>query len=902
MKFFATNLDFDKELMAVSMPLLNIEKLYAEVDTTPRKKALLKGLGIENNLDLLSYLPFRYEDYTKTTSVYDVLNKKIEGKVTMLVTLKSISFRPTKNKKTSMITGQVVDKSVRDGGGALSVVWFNQPWLIKQVKPGDWMLLIGNVKQQPRLQLVASITKKGEKPSTFLEPVYPASESISSQTIWSLIEENLGIAQNIVDPIPAHLLQKLGFLSKRDAILTIHRAQKAEHAEFAGQRLAFEELLLWEIGQAYKQNQNSKHPAFVLPKKLPVELSDWTNKLPFELSEDQQRVIGDIESDMTSGMPMNRLLMGEVGSGKAQPKTCKVLTPHGFVNMGDLKVGDEILSPTGEESHVTGIFPQGTQNTYKVVFDDESSALCSSNHLWKVCDQKGDWQVKTTLEIQESLHQKWSIPLPEPLTYQGMDSVANRKRNLFAEVDEHGEWTGNQAACLFAGFDRQTIECARSLGAKVWQQKSTLYFSFSEKRQIKKVELVGQDDMQCISVSHPSRLYITDSFVITHNTIVSEWAMLRTAIQGWQGVMLAPTETLAEQHYRSLSATLPANFQPVLLTSAKTAKQRKAILDSIKMGEAKILVGTHSLLSKDIEFPHLALLVVDEQHRFGVAQRAALAGKGEKEKLPHVLHMSATPIPRSLALTVYGDLKQSSITKKPNDRKPPQTLLVGLPKWEKVLQKIDQVAKRGEQVFVVCPAVEEDNTMDLHSVNEEFSILKALYPHHNPVLLHGSMPSEEKEAVMQDFAEKKSMIMVATTVIEVGVDVPNATLIVIKGAERFGIAQLHQLRGRVGRGDKPGLCILVGNPHNARLQALRDTDNGFKLAEIDLQQRGFGDFLGTRQHGLSGFRIAKLPEDEDLLQRAHQIAKQIIQKDPELGLPEHYLLRQAWDKTYGGSG
>ena len=368
--------------------------------------------------------------------------------------------------------------------------------------------------------------------------------------------------------------------------------------------------------------------------------------------------------------------------------------------------------------------------------------------------------------------------------------------------------------------------------------------------------------------------------------------------EGWQAAMMAPTEILAEQHAASLQKLLGDSVRVGLLTGSMTAAQKRRMREALAAGEIDFVVGTHALISDNVQFARLGLVVTDEQHRFGVAQRARLAAKGQD---PHLLVMSATPIPRTLALILYGDLDVSMLDELPPGRQPIETYAVGEDKRDRAYGYVRRHLDEGRQGFIVCPLVEESEEMDLRSATAVFDQLRqGPFRGYAVGLLHGKMKAADKEAVMTAFAAGEIQLLVSTTVIEVGVDVPNAVIMVIENAERFGLAQLHQLRGRVGRGKYQSTCILIsdnrGEDNLRRLSVMKATNDGFKIADEDLKLRGPGDFFGNRQHGLPQLKVADLLEDMPMLQRAQSGAAALLDADPNL--PDHPALWQAVDLLF----
>ena len=385
-------------------------------------------------------------------------------------------------------------------------------------------------------------------------------------------------------------------------------------------------------------------------------------------------------------------------------------------------------------------------------------------------------------------------------------------------------------------------------------------------------------------------------------TVVALYAMLRAVESGAQAALMAPTETLAEQHFATLQALMPgALVQAALLTGSTPGARRTDLLGKLASGELKLLVGTHALIEEAVAFDRLGVVVVDEQHRFGVNQRRALDRKAPEGVAPHVLHMTATPIPRTLALTAYGDLDVTVLRELPAGRRPIETFVASSERERsRAYDRIRDELRAGRQAFVVCPLVEESEALQARAATAEYERLRTgELKDFRVVLLHGQLKPREKAAAMAEFAAGGADVLVATTVIEVGIDVPNASVMLVENAERYGISQLHQLRGRIGRGPHDSLCLLFGPKESARLRALAEHRDGFKLAEIDLELRGEGEMLGTRQSGLAQFKVARLPEDAELLERARMRARTILDADPALAEPEHVLLEEAVKAAYG---
>lgn len=386
-------------------------------------------------------------------------------------------------------------------------------------------------------------------------------------------------------------------------------------------------------------------------------------------------------------------------------------------------------------------------------------------------------------------------------------------------------------------------------------------------------------------------------------TLVALMTMLIALDNGYQACMMAPTEILATQHYETICRFLAGmNVRVELLTGTVKGKRRETILKDLVTGDVHILIGTHAVIEDTVNFSSLGLVVIDEQHRFGVAQRAELWKKNLSP--PHVLVMTATPIPRTLAMTVYGDLDVSVIDELPPGRKPIQTLHRYDTQRSSLYGAIRKQIEEGRQIYIVYPLIQESEKIDLKNLEQGYQLIREQFPEYEICMVHGKMKPSEKEAQMQRFATGKAQIMVATTVIEVGVNVPNASVMVIENAERFGLSQLHQLRGRVGRGADQSYCILVtshklSTETRKRLDIMVRSNDGFEISEADLQLRGPGDLEGTQQSGIAfDLKIANLAKDGQILQQARNIASEILDKDPDLSLPEHYVLKKQLEKIF----
>jgi ATP-dependent DNA helicase RecG len=428
-------------------------------------------------------------------------------------------------------------------------------------------------------------------------------------------------------------------------------------------------------------------------------------------------------------------------------------------------------------------------------------------------------------------------------------------------------------------------------------------------------DAIGEIDRDLARALPMQRLLMGE--VGSGKTVLALYAMLRAVEAGFQAALMAPTETLAEQHAATLDRLLAEHAVPfTLLTSATPAARRREALARLDSGELSIVVGTHALIEPDIAFRRLAVCVVDEQHRFGVSQRAALDAKGPDGAAPHALHMTATPIPRTLSLTAYGDLDASVLRELPAGRQGVDTWVVGEEKRSGAYEFVRARLREGRQAYVVCPLVEHrperaqpggSEGREARAAEAEAERLRSSeFAQFEVGLLHGQLPAARKQAAMERFASGRTQVLVATSVIEVGIDVANATVMLVEGAERFGLSQLHQLRGRVGRGEHASQCILFGDSGSElarrRLEAIGAEQDGFKLAEIDLALRGEGEILGTRQHGMPRFRVADLPDDLGLLTEARREVIALRDRYGSLAAPELGPMLEIARRRFGDEG
>jgi ATP-dependent DNA helicase RecG len=675
-------------------------------------KALATALDIETVSDLLRHYPRRYAERGELT---DIAGLELGEHATVLARVEKVSKRRMKARN-----GTILDMVITDGKRRLSCAFFNQAWREKDLVPGKTGLFAGKVSAfRDTLQLtnpeyeLFEADREAEAMDDFLAaiiPVYPAAQGMPTWSIAKCVRQVLDVLEVDDDPMPAEL-RRLHRLSDLDTALHgIHRPDNWAHLEASKKRLKWDEAMAVQLIFAQRRHSAISRPAKANPHVSGGLMDAFDKRLPFDLTAGQRRIGDEIATDLTSEHPMNRLLQGEVGSGK---------------------------------------------------------------------------------------------------------------------------------------------------------------------------------------------------------TIVALRAMLQVVDNGRQTAMLAPTEVLAAQHARSLREMLGDLGQAgelgaaenatkvTLLTGSMGAKERKKSLLEIVSGEAGIVVGTHALIQDHVEFADLGLAVVDEQHRFGVEQRDALRTRGAGDTSPHVLVMTATPIPRTVAMTVYGDLEVSALREMPVGRSPIKTTVVPVaekPAWfDRIWQRVREEVGKGHQAYVVCPRIGDEPPSDKSDKRPPLAVLEVAPELEHGALqglkigvLHGRMPPDEKDAVMRAFSAGNLDVLVATTVIEVGVNVPNATAMVIMDADRFGVSQLHQLRGRVGRGSVPGVCLLVtealdGTATRERLAAVESTTDGFELSQLDLELRREGDILGAAQSGKrSTLKLLSLLRDEDVIAASRTSAQEIIEKDPDL--------------------
>ena len=660
---------------------------------------LFAKLGVETVEELLHDYPRAYDAYEEPVPVGKLREKGMFAVSGQL--MKTPSVRRFKNI-------QVVITDVRDMTGALQLTWYNMPYLRNVLQMGQILIFRGRVvKKNGRLTM--------EQPEVFtpeqyrgimhsMQPVYGQTKGLGNKTITRAVQQALEQRQMEREYLPEELRSRYELAEYNYAIEHIHFPADRKELLFARKRLVFDEFLFFLLSvRRLKEKRQDLKSSYVIPRSAQVD--QLLDSLPYELTGAQKKVLKEVRRDLESGLVMNRLVQGDVGSGK---------------------------------------------------------------------------------------------------------------------------------------------------------------------------------------------------------TIVAVLALLETAMNGCQGALMAPTEVLAKQHYESITGLFSAygiEMQVVLVTGSMTAKEKRLAYEKIASHEADIIVGTHALIQEKVHYDRLALVITDEQHRFGVGQREALGNKGSEhdpELTPHVLVMSATPIPRTLAIILYGDLDISIINEMPAERLPVKNCVVNTGYRDKAYQFIAREIAAGRQAYVICPMVEESEMIEAENVLDYTKLLREKLPAGITVeYLHGKMKGKEKNKIMERFASGEIQVLVSTTVVEVGVNVPNATVMMIENAERFGLAQLHQLRGRVGRGAHQSYCIMVNcsdqDGTQERLDILNRSNDGFYIASEDLKLRGPGDFFGIRQSGDMEFKIADIFTDANLLKTVSEEVNRILERDPELEQGEYRALRERLD-------
>jgi ATP-dependent DNA helicase RecG len=667
----------------------------------PARADMFRRMGVETVGQLLYLFPRDYEDRGDVRPIVQLQSGQKQTIIAECLTVRVVRWRN-------------IEAAFADSSGSIKVIWFNSLFLKDKLAPGRTFRLTGRVMlgrrqlqmHHPSFELLDEAAPEVDRDG--LTVIYPATEGLQSRSIARLVGVALDACLGEVPELfSAGDLQRLAMPSARAAIGALHRPTDLKAVAGARRRMVFEEFFLMELAVAMRRRGAKRHHDAPAIEVSPTVDQHIRRRFPFTMTAAQDRAIADIVADISQGVPMTRLIQGDVGCGK---------------------------------------------------------------------------------------------------------------------------------------------------------------------------------------------------------TAVALYGVLAAVAAKCQATIMTPTEILTEQHFQSITRYLDGSrVRWLLLTGALGARERKDALARISSGEVDIVIGTQALIQQDVTFRNLGFVVVDEQHKFGVLQRAESRwrnAESDKPLRPHYLVMTATPIPRTLALTVFGDLDVSVIDELPPGRRPIATQWIRPKDVGRMYEEVRRQLQAGRQAYVVCPLVEETDSSDLKAATEEAERLRtAVFPEFGVSLLHGRMSAEEKQQVMEEFRSLKSQVLVSTIVIEVGIDVPNATTMIIEHAERFGLAQLHQLRGRIGRGRHESTCYLVANAAGEiaerRLAVMAATNDGFRIAEEDLRLRGPGEFFGTRQHGLPELRIGNLVEDYDLLQLAREEAAALARTDPDLAHSNHAAIRHALMSRYG---
>lgn len=816
---------------------------------------------IKTEWDLIHYMPLRYLDKTNPQSVNEL---EIGA---WAVIAGTIATKPDQNLQKDFVKFVVADIK----GNRISATFFRQKWMAWKFKEGDEVILYGNYSEYvnqkgARYPQITNpkMDKIGNNHSDLaMIPIYPQKSDDKSWQLKIAQEELIKRIVWIEDPVPERVLKKNGFISRTDAYIKIHFPESREDVESARRRIAFDEFVRLQM---FLKNRKTDAQSVASGVK---ELDSWANQfvssLPFSFTGAQDRVIKEILADLSTEVPMYRLLQGDVGSGKALPRDAKVLTPTGYTVISALKKGDTVMTPNGGITTIQGVYPQqGLRPIYKITFNDGTQAQSDLEHLWSVREALVDGE-----EIE--LLPKRILTTKQILAF-GLKTYGGK----------NWKWHIEQPNFKVLQTILPTMEVPTHE---------------SLTKQIVSIEFVNDANAICIKLVDPSGLFITNDFTVTHNTEISSVAALVVAESGYQVALLAPTDILAGQLFERLTKTFrkagltESQVSIELINGRVKGKARTALLERIKDGSVTIVVGTHAILQKDVIFKNLGLAVVDEQHKFGADQRNTLRKVSESGMTPDMLTMSATPIPRTTSQVVYGDLDISIVDELPAERIPIKTEWHENPDyaWVKVREEVE----KGYQAYVVASLVEDSDKMEnIESAQATYENLSMnVFPDLRIGLLHGRLSREEKQEVIDRFYANETQILVATTVVEVGVNVPNATVMTILNANRFGIASLHQIRGRVGRGAFESFCYLVGEATvpeaEERLNALVESNDGFWLAEKDLEIRGEGSLFGQLQSGANDLFIGNLKEHKDLLDIAKTVATQaasskLLQKEVAL--------------------
>ncbi|MDD3645918.1 MAG: DUF559 domain-containing protein [Candidatus Gracilibacteria bacterium] len=848
--------------------------------TTDNYIKALEKAGFKTVGDLLNHFPREYEDRTNVLDSFSLIN--IKEKNTILVTLVSITSQKTGGGK--LLTKAVLE----DKNGFLSeAVWFNRKYLATQLNlyTQKKVIVSGKVKyafgkvtfQSPEVETDLS------KVAGEIVPVYPELNYIPSKWLVSKIEllkkyikpqtspqpsplRGEGVAQGVEETLPDSIVQKYNFISRAEAIYKIHFPKNKHDIEEAKHRLAYEEL--FDIN--YKA-LTKKHEGFKLSEgksraiQLDAELvKTLISDLPFELTDKQKIVLFQILKDMEKTHAMARLLEGDVGTGKTIVAVLAAM--HGVLRSRS--------HPSKESSHSVQLGQELQTSPQPSPLEEREQEHSVRKLELKSPGYVFDLAKEFRQHPTNSEEKLWGI-----LRNNNLENIKFRRQHPIGRY--------------IADFYSEELRLIIELDGKIHDEK--VRKEYDEERE----NLLRNYGFEIIRFKNEDILNNSEDYI--YDALRNSPLLQRRGARGEvinvrggnpeggvktkgdsiQVAIMAPTEILARQHFESTQELLMKyGISSHLLVGSTTKKQKEAVKTDLKNGQIDIVFGTHALVQEDVIFNNLGLVVIDEQHRFGVRQRDVLeSGLGNRSGLiPHSLNMTATPIPRTLALTLYGDQDLSIINEYPKGRKDIFTKVI---KNEEERHQVELFIRteleKGRQIFWISPLVEESEKIDLANAIATYESLVDIFSPYKVGLLHGKMSAKEKESTMRDFSENKIQILSSTSVVEVGVDVPNSTIMCIEGAERFGLSQLHQFRGRVGRGAYQSYCYLFPSKGNYtdRLRAMERTNNGFELAEIDLELRGPGEVYGVRQSGVPDLKVADL-RDLDLISQIREDIESLL--------------------------